>query len=540
MGAPVKSSHGPVQPLPAALYNAIANPAVLSYKLAAGRYSMPAPIVLQRSNFNLDFNGSTLVLTHPTGYPFFADSLVDAFVDVDSPARNASHLTGTITTGTTQLIMDAAEVENVTPGEIVSIVAGTNTSDPVEPFKYFTKTVQSKVGLVVTFTEPFDDNVPVYASEADLKTYVDPSLWYKIGPWGDNYSSGANYFKGLGTDHGMIRFTGGMSHDITLRNFHLETTLPTDAAMTVTMTMFFRDILRLKLLNWSANNFFGSLVHTWRCDDFISDGLRVTGEGRSKIFEPDQITIGYIMSAWGGSRITYRNTNVRGTNMALANTEVSPTSILFQNLIYDVTFRPTFNYGSTPTVLGFFGTTLGNGARIEDSSLKVAATGGQDWAWDPNTVVNFENLVIPMSTFGKTFAFDLHNIEGTITVGGVVYGPLVVDTETVNVTGAADFVVRYVQTPRGFYKSMRFRVTTQGGANEMYDGFGNDYTAALSSGAWTNAISTVWYQPHPTNPLTTGYFDKQKFQVNKPTNSVTVIEFECSYYPVVGASWVVN
>src|SRR5258706_11226782 len=110
-------------PLPQSVYDAVANPAITSVKVSHGRYTLPTYFNIQRPNLDLDWNGSTIFLDGPVGYPFHIDSKIKSFVDPASPTRNASHLTGTITASTTQLTMDAAEVQDLVPGEIVTIFA---------------------------------------------------------------------------------------------------------------------------------------------------------------------------------------------------------------------------------------------------------------------------------------------------------------------------------------------------------------------------------------------------------------------------------
>src|SRR5262245_54962596 len=118
--------------LPSSVYTDIANTALAQVTVPRGRYTVPSDFSIQRSNLVLDFRGSSLLHTPDTSSLFYVNTPTDnTFTDPASPTRHLTHLTGTITPSTTQLTMDPAEIVGVTPGEVVQIAAGVNTSDPV-------------------------------------------------------------------------------------------------------------------------------------------------------------------------------------------------------------------------------------------------------------------------------------------------------------------------------------------------------------------------------------------------------------------------
>jgi hypothetical protein len=520
--------------LPQWVYDDLAGSAA-TITVPFGHYTLPQALEFARSNVDLDFSGSTIYLdptdTDENGvyYPFHAASVIDPFVDPLSPARNASHLTGTITAATTQLTMIPEEIEDLTPGEIVQIVAGVNTSDPVEPYRYIVATVQSVSNGVITFTAALDEDVPVYSSEDDLKTHVDPGRWDKIGTWGASYGSGGNYKKGLGTDHGMLRYVGGtMLHDITVRNVNFDMFVP-DVPVVGVATFFFTDVARFEVYNVTSNNFVSVFLHTWRCTDHVVDGLTITGIGRAGI-AGTYTAPGVVWAAWGGKGLTLSNVDINATNAALLDTEVDPEAIVFSTVDFETAVVHDWTYGSNMAVIGVYGSDQDFNrlnTRFENFSIKV--TGDNNYFdYGPYLLsVTFDNLIINQSSFADSFKFENHTIEGTITVGGVVYGPMVSEIITAsNITLNSSY-----NLPVAFYKSISLRVTNAGGATGLNDGFGNWYNAALTSGQWTPAVNN-WTQLSPGDAALADYLTRLHFTPQGSGAAVT-IEFDVEYYPQV-------
>jgi hypothetical protein len=511
-----------VTDLPSWVYDDLANPDISQIDVPWGRYNLPTQNDITRGNLTIDWHGSTLVLDGAlAGVHFYFRSTVINSAE----ANHYFHLTDQIYEATTQLTMPT--IIDLSPGEIVQIRCGVNTSDPNEPVRYLVKTVDSVSGSTVTFTEPFGLDIPVYADETALKAVVIESQWNKIGPWGEMTANGS-YGNGLGLDHGMIRYTGGMQHDIIFKNAHFETLMPADIDIPPAegTVIFVQDILNFSLLNTTACNLIKVLFHSFRSDNMLVDGHRFTGVGRTNIIAPHNTFIGTLVAAWGGTGLTYQNIEVKGQNMVMANMEIFPVDLLFKNITFTTDFRRNWSYNAAAVMFGFYNCA----ERIEDSTFTITTDSISSWNLDANNSLLFKNCVFDdPSTFSNYFYFPRHTIEGTITFGGITYGPLTSRSDTVTRTGTV--TGKHIIPPRGLYKSLTYRIPTTGNSWALGVGYGGTIFAAAYDAVNYTSVSNNWLQIAPNTSDATRYAANVFTCYFTGGTASMVMDFQLEYYP---------
>ncbi len=533
--APARSQFGITAGLPAGIAAAIANPAVTSYKVPRGRYTMLADVTINRPNFELNFNGSSVIYTAPSNKTFWIRSTIVPYVDEGSPTRNASKLTGTVTSGTTSLTM--AEVVDVVPGEQVMLMLGVDPLDPVEPEYWRIRTVLSVVGDVVTFSEAMGVAVTTYANEAAFTAVVASGQEGKINDWGEDYNSGQNWSKGfLGTEHGMLRYVGGViNSNITIKNVHVEMAIPASAASYQVDDKVFQlvDVKDVNFKNVSAMNVTGELIHQSHCRNVDVNVLNVRGEGRSLLFAPDSTFPGQIFGSWGGENITCRSANIKGTNLNLSVNEQRP-RVTYTDLVYDVKFDGTRWSHSNPSGL----ITTYDTDTFVNASIKLSGNNSRyDYTNSGAPVVFAGHLVINQSSFADYFAFRDMDVQDYITVNSIVYGPRTTLTQTIALATNKSLLT----WPKGFLVSMRLRFLVAGSLNDFYDIYTN-YNSVIGTGAWIS-VYTDWTQVPPTDAALASYFTSQRFSLGFSGGVAASVEIEYDYLPApppANTSWVTS
>ncbi len=525
-------------PLPQSVYDDWAGTnAVVT--MPQGTYTLPgsAPLVLNRSSVVVQFAGCTL-LVNPADkandgfYPIQVASLPGTNTWVTgSNTRHISHLSGSIAECTTQLTMDPAEVMPLTAGERVLIWAGATPSDPVEPAAFIPATVAGVTNGVITFAAPLGKLIPNYGSLAGMSNVTEASLQWKIGAWG-SWPSGANFSKGYGVDHGLERFVGGMVHDVTLNDVTLQNQL-VDAAHSPNAMW---DISAVAVQNFTLRNVritnpHGNTVHFWRSFDALVDGAHFCGAGRSKI-NNSLVSEAFALTAWGGDRLTYTNINIGGTDTTAFNTEVGSDNIVVNGLTVDVEFTAARNYPSSPTLLNFHAT---HWPRVTDTSLRAITTGGSAhsyYSYDP--IAFYGGLTFPGTSLTSWFDCGYQKfptLNGTVTMGGITYGPPVALSTNVTLLHGAGF--RDLTPPEGIYPAGRFRVTTLGSVRAVTDNQGGNYDwTAVTNGQWSAVLPNRWQSIAPGDAALAAYMAKGiRFWFNSPSVADAVVEFEATVLP---------
>lgn len=539
-------------PLPQSVYDDFADDGVSTITIPSGHWYLPYTdqVYLNRSNVTVNWGGSVIHIDPSDGgdnlfVPIQVSSTPDTATKYTpgpgggAATRYISKCTGTITTGTTTLTMDASEVVTLTPGDIVLIWAGVTTTDPVESAAFIPAEVASvNVGTrVVTFTAGLGKNITNYVNSAGLQAATDPDLWYKIGDWGTYQGADTNFSKGYGTTHGIERFVApGFIHDITFNDLSLKLDTVVKADMPSGMfSVFVSGVQNFTINNTTAVNPHGqSIIHLWRVFNGLVDGVTITGTGSGlQTFGVDTYE-GCGFTIWGGDGLVYRDLSIIGTDTTAFNVEVEAANIEVDGLYYDQTFTSAREYTSPPVILGFF--SQATPPVLKNISLYAVTTGGE---WHTYTsyahLVSEEDFEIRGSSPTRPFDWQYQknlDLDGTFTVGGVTYGPAITDTLDYTIVHGAS--VRTPSLPVGIYTAITLQVLTYGDLSAVTDSFGVDYWTDLASNAVFPLAADKWHQITPGDSNLLDYVSKvvRFYQHNAGSTSDATVRFQVTYLPV--------
>ncbi len=527
-------------------------------------------VTCQRSDLTIDCGGHTLTndCSSTVHEIFVFESVIvdQGFVGIGqpgSPTRHSSLVTGTITAaGTTLQVHD--EVALPSPGDIVSLACGVNTSDPAEPYITLVKTVLSVTGPVsgtytITFTTAFGVNVPTYTDADDLKAHTASSNYYKIqstGSYGQWYNDAGdlsvspwtdqvNFTKGLGTKHGMTQFVGGvMNHNVTLKNGVLHTILPADpSTVNSDFPLIAGDVFGFMWQDFTINNVFGSAFHSERSHDQTITGITITGTGVGSGGGVTYYADGF--SSWGGTGQTYSDitwdhtTNINGFNFEVRENDITVDNLTFDGIEFDPTGITNHSANFIFGLFTAFNCDVGNVTYIPGASAVTWTGFGQTTKFHD---ITFSSSTIPATLYvGDVLSNPATEdwTDGNITIDGKTYGLAITVSKT---SGAAISVppgspYQWVRMPRGMYLSMRVRLTTVGSCTDLHDPLGNHYSTTVNT--WTDSTGggahswgtidagTVW----------TDYEDgTHGIGLSFTGSSSAVVEIEVTYLPLVGAA----
>lgn len=538
-------------PLPQSVYDDFADDGVSVITMPAGSWYVAGdvPLLLRRSNVTINCAGCVLYV-NPADvdgghYPFSVQSVTDVSATyTPNPSsgpvrRHISHLSGTVTTGTTTLTMDAGEVVDLDVGETVLLWLGVTPSDPHEA-QAFVPAVVASVNpgtRVVTFEDPLGVNVVDYVNAAGLLAVVAEGQEYKIADWGA-WPVDGNFSKGYGTDHGMERFVGGgMVHDVTIN----DPTIRLDRAESLALApsgmwdIAAVGVQRFTLNNLLVHNPHGSVIHLWRCFDAVVDGVTITGRGAAKIFDT-QIATAYALSVWGGDGLAFSDVTITATDTVLFAVEIEATGITLDGCVYNVAFTTTRTLTDQPTVLGLF--SIGDIAVINDLSMTATLVGGASPLYLPFSPIEFTgSLVIGGSSLIDFFSFGTGDynktLSGTVTINGVTYGPAITETLDYTITHGASF--RDVVVPAGLYTSSTLKLVANGDIRDVLDAWDHGYWPALEDGSIETLSQAQWQQIAPGAFELNKYLTKYvRFYLNNAgsTDDGTA-RFQVTYLPEV-------
>lgn len=529
--------------LPQSFYDDISNASLPVVNAPAGTWTVPstAPVVIARSGVTVNFAGCVLQ-TDAVATPWANQHYpVKAWSNTNSTGnpngRFVSRLTGQITPSTTSLTM--SEVVTVNVGETILIHAGVNLTDPAEPETYIVAEVASVSGSVITFTQPLGKSVAVYGSFTELEGLTSPSNYYKIGPWGQPHGGGNLFCKGLGLDHGMERFTGGMLHDITINDLDIRptyaeniSTFPNGNWLLSLVAVYRPTVNRMSITNCT-----GSAVHLWRSFGTRINNLSMQGDHLGKVWNTNFYE-GAAFTIWGGDDILIRDTTIRGRDGTLVNQEVSPDEVVFDGVDVDVEFTSRRDYASPSQVLGFYAAR--KTPLVRNASINIKNSGGSVSTYLSLTRIDFSGVLKTPEPLGT--AFLLHGYEtdpsynfDKLMVGTRYFGRRVSQSVTVEMIsngGVLDY-----QAPAGLYITGRVRGVAIGGAVNVIDGHGNNLTSAISGTQWVS-LSSHWQQL-PAGNSVSAYMAAAKFRATfgaGTSGQVTRFEFEYTYHPLVTRS----
>lgn len=539
--------------LPQSVYDQWADPSVAVINMPAGSYRLRADpggigiqaLVLRRSNVTVNFTGCTLLVNPSDIYAAFPVQVISTSLTspvwppsptgTGPPLRFISHLTGAITTGTTQLTMAPNEIVPVQPGETVLIFAGVTPTDPVEAASFIPATVASvncNTGLI-TFTAPLGKNIVNYVNRAGLEAVTASSLHFKIGDWG-SYPTAANFSKGYGTDHGMERFTGGMVGNVTFNNLTMDIDKIT-ALTNMPSTMWDVSAVAVNgftLNNTSINNPHKIALHLWRSFNVTANGFTLTGEGIGKIWNANKFEA-VAFGVWGGEHLDFNNVSISGSNIVFTITEIGVGDVSVNGLTYDVAFTDERNYIAS-TIFNW--AALLDAATIRDVSVEAVTVSGPGphiyFSYDP--IIQEGYLRFPGASLTTSFDWGYQRsitLNGTVGIGGIEYGPKISVTNQITVVHGQP--VQTLTVPEGVYTAARIKVVTPGDMRSIQDSYGNTYWATGGTSGWVELQKNNWHTISAGAPALAAYMTKQlKFWMNNAGSLAdgTVI-FEYTYLP---------
>lgn len=484
-------------PLPKNVYDQFADPSITAITMPQGRFMLTRNLpVISRSNVKIDFGGGCVLVIDPAKYdtpnelyPIRVQSVSKDTIFGQSPNggvfRRVSKLSGEIKATTTQLTM--MEKTDVRVGETVLIWAGVDKFDPVEPYGYIPVTVASvDAAGVITFTKPLGRDIPNFGGLDALRAATADALRYKVLPWGQ-WPDSSNFSKGYGAEHGMERFDGGMVSGVTITGnptFDIAPiaglNLPNGSWLISTSA-----INGINIEGVSVNNPVGNVLFHWRSFGVRASDIRISGQGKSKVWNT-KIQDAGVIAMWGGDDLRFERTNINARDVTVIATETRASRISIKDLVYKCEFTSARDYPSAPQILGFY--SLQDTPRIINASFDVAWTGGSKPAYQTYWPMLFDGQ-LKFAGPALQLAFDWgasrqHQFDGTVTIGGVEYGPQQMKTETVKIDYVQPTQTFNLPMNAGLYLKGRFRVKSRGDLVKVHDN--------MKTSSYPNALSGEW------------------------------------------------
>lgn len=521
-------------PLPQSIIDQWADPSVTSITMPQGKYTITKNLPgIGRSGVTINGAGCTLVLDPAKDwfgksdlYPIRIFSTPVDNVFNTSPGGNAkrtvSKLTGTITASTTQLKM--AEVVDLQPGEIVLIYAGANKSDPVEPYTYIVATVATAdpASGIVTFTKALGVAVPSYSSLEGFKAVVQQDLRWKVKEWGE-WPSEANWSKGYGLDHGLGRFVGGMTSNVTINDLTLElvpavsaATMPNGEWLISTSSVNGFTLNGLNIVNpW------GMCVHQMRSFNSNISRVNISGKGLCKI-DNSRTMNAIAFTAWGGDSMNFSDVDISASDTTVFNFEVNPGKTTLNRLNYKSEFTGARDYPSSPGILGFYNVL--DVPRITDATIDATWVAGSKPEWYSYSPILFDGATkFPSLLTPLDFGYQRKpSFDGTVEIAGTVYGPLQRAYTTYTVPYGSFYKL---VLPQGVsLPGCRFRVLSKGDLRDVTDSFGNRYR--FKTNDWQPLAPNHWHQV-----ASQAYFGRYMMFWFEPGSKAASVEFDYTHLP---------
>lgn len=532
-------------PLPQSVYDQFADPSATNIRMPQGAFKLSKNLpAISRSNVKVDFGGGCKLVLDPATfgnemYPIQVNSVSRNVIFGQSPNggvfRRLSQLSGEIKPGTTQLTM--IEKVDVQPGETVLVWAGVDKFDPVEPYGHIPATVASvSVGGVITFTKSLGRDIPNFGSLDGLKAATADALRYKVMPWGQ-WPDNSNYSKGFGTSHGMERFNGGMVSNVTITgnptfDIVAGNMLPNGSWLVSTTA-----VNGLTINGLTVNNPVGNVLFHWRSFGVKVSGINITGQGKSKVWNT-RIQDAGVIGIWGGDDLRFERININAKDVTLISTEARPSRVAIKDLTYKCEFTSTRDYSSSPQILGFY--SLQDTPKIDGASFDVTWTGGSKPGYQTYANMLFDGK-LQFAGPSLQLPFDWgysrkHQFDGTMTIGGVEYGPQQMKTEVIAVPYVQPTATFRLPMNQGLFLQGRFRVKVKGDLATIHDNMKTSSYANALSGEWIpfdEAGFGAWYSLEAGDDSLARYRNASFFFTfaNTTARAGAVVEFNYTYLP---------
>jgi hypothetical protein len=228
-----------------------------------------------------------------------------------------------------------------------------------------------------------------------------------------------------------------------------------------------------------------------------------------------------------------KNISISGTDQAGFNTEIEPDNITLDGFTYNVTYTGNFpNYPHGAMVFGF--QTQKHPPLISNAKITTSMAGGLAPTYTQYDPLTFNGELAFLSPLVSYFdwGYQRHSdLNSTIVLDGVRYGPPVTETKTMTIPGHGNPFID-APLPRGVYTAIKFQVANMGDTRDIADSFGNHYTAPAQGGGWVQPAPSGWFQIAPNG--VSDYMNKYlRFWENgsssAPDGSVTL---QYTYLPV--------
>ncbi len=519
--------------LPTTFYADIADPTVTTINLPPGTYNFDnGQIVIARSNLTIDFNGSTLIFQPQiaagstiSGFSVSSTPIDAGYSDPPSPlSRVLARVQGVVTPSTDRLTLAAGERGSPpSAGEKVMLHLGINTNDLAESEWIISATVLSYnagTGEII-FTQPLGVTVTQWADVAAIKAVVDSGQWYKLqdngtnNRWGqwyvndgslwDGMGGPANFTKGLGNEGGIERFTDFLSN-ITIKNARIKTIMPSgggSAYPTQSRTFDLRNCDNITLNNIVSENLVESCVFTQHVNNSAFSNFTFTGEGKARqSSEPSApLQNAYAFKSYGGDHQTFSHFRLENTtNILPVHIEVQYSNLLLDDWHVATKINNTGLENSNQFVLGGFGSVSGT-AEARDFYFQTLA--GSDnsnllWAngqWQLTNTLEIGNAYYPFDVEWGSASQDYSGVT-TNKINSTSYTPYTHVDKTgvhaITIPANGGSTTRHLILPAYLWKHVRFRLTTVGGADDVYDSMDNSYSGVvLTPNTWVTPGTTA-------------------------------------------------
>lgn len=498
--------------LPASVYSDLADPSKPQVVIPHGRWDMTALLQITRPVHILAYD-ATLVC-NPTLWPtpIYANS---AFL---GGTRTEIHAIGVITPSTDTLTI-ADPTPNFVVGEMVLVRSGINYHDLAEPEFQTWAIIRTVNGSSLQFDFPFMRTATQWESYDQLVAKAGEWQRYKTGPW---ELRGGYYSRGLGQDHGIVRFVGGKPlSDVTIEGLHLEwpATEPAKYAQWMFSAQFTH---RFKLKNIRVTNPRGSVIHLTACEDSGVDDLLIRGNGESKWYanDPTRYTA-IVMSLWGGTGSYCRRLNAVGKNIVLSASEVGTVGTVFEECYLKTFLEPGVNNGIQINVAGDH-----PGFSFRNCRFDVPTIASSFGASHTPSTLTIENLGIDGPDVPSYLLLSGVRYTGTIRIGSRLYGP----ARRFSVLATISTNGQIVNLPQGLYRSCYVRLSTRTGINEI-----TTLTKPFvqTTGTFLKCSDNIWGQVNPGS--IDAYLTSRRIQFWMTAGAAPVsVIIEGDYFPASG------
>lgn len=300
---------------------------------------------------------------------------------------------------------------------------------------------------------PFSRAVTVYPNY-DAIVAISGEAWrFKTGAW---EARPGYYSRGLGTDHGILLFSGRKPvENVTVEGVTVE--WPKDTPAIYGAWSFSAQWgRRVQFRDIRVTNPRGSGVHLTACEQSGVDGLTLFGDGKSNHFNnPSHHSTSIAFSLWGGNQNYARNVIGEGRDLVLVNSEGGPSGINISNTFIRTSYSPGV-WGATQfSVHGASPAFTISNARLDSPAT---SSSGLTPSTAPSSL-EIKDLSFVSDAIPAWIVPSAYNFTGTIKVGNRTFGP----KEYVSKTFVIATEGIKLEVPKGLYTSAQLTLDSRTG-----------------------------------------------------------------------------